>query len=430
MSTVAAPKRDSRTKFKPKLSFSRSKSSGARSSPSNKKANLPELFDLLTMQRKADEDERRCDVGRNAAEPPVSRRCSKGGLLRTPETTQTDKDEARRSPDSAEPSDRKECEESASEVAENETTFVGAEKSILDETSEPKALGESGVVVRKVRQVHLENDPCEEEDDLLDDLPDSSQALPTLGGTPTAVLRRGSAHRALHDHRHPFVVYHRDIDDEDDERDVSCLVRDGTTAGSRLSRSNPSGRQYAVAADVGHRRARVPVLRAARTARPPRTARARNTRKRRKRDGCSQGWRPRCGSATQKLRSSVCGRPGRAARGYSSSFASKIEKHTPDAVNTTAASTRGRKRPYTAACVRGHRQSTEGVQETTGDSTRHGSFCIGGISTTKSPSPKWRKSRASRPWIRGPGHCPQLMRSSVARQSGRRCQSFFVNSGA
>ncbi|KAH7950350.1 hypothetical protein HPB49_022724 [Dermacentor silvarum] len=56
---------------------------------------------------------------------------SNGELPTTPATTPTDKFEAQSSLDSAKTSDRKECEESASEVAENETSVVGEEEVIV-----------------------------------------------------------------------------------------------------------------------------------------------------------------------------------------------------------------------------------------------------------------------------------------------------------
>ncbi|KAH7950374.1 hypothetical protein HPB49_023228 [Dermacentor silvarum] len=239
MSTAAAPKSDSRTKFKSKLSFLHSTSTGASSSLSNKQANLPELLALLTTQQRADEDERLCAVVGNTIEPLVSRCLSKGELLTTPATTSSDK----------------EGEESVSEVVENETSFTGEEEAILDEKAEPKALTVSDVVVRKVREVHLENGLCQE-DDLLDDLLGSSKAPLILEGTPTAFLHRGSAYRPFHEDLYSFSILYRDLDDEDNECGCLRLVQDAVTAGSRLPRSNDSGRQYTVAVDFGPRRAR------------------------------------------------------------------------------------------------------------------------------------------------------------------------------
>ncbi|KAH7950345.1 hypothetical protein HPB49_022719 [Dermacentor silvarum] len=164
MSNVTALKRQSRRKFKSKLPFVAPRGIGPSSSPLNMQANHPELFALLTTQPEADEDERRCDVAGCATEPPVSRRSSNGELLTTPGTMPTEEYKARLSSDGAKPSDKKQREEVAFDVVENVTGFIGEEEVTLDEKPESKALSESDLVVRKVREDLQEKGPAKEDD--------------------------------------------------------------------------------------------------------------------------------------------------------------------------------------------------------------------------------------------------------------------------
>ncbi|XP_075557992.1 uncharacterized protein LOC142590045 [Dermacentor variabilis] len=174
MSTVAAPKRHRWRKFQSKLPFLGPGGIDSSTSPSDTQANLPELFALLTTQPEANEDERRCDVAGNATEPPVSRGFSSGELATTPATTTTVKCEARPSSDSAKPSDRKECEASASDVVENEASFFGQDEVIVNEEPEPKRLANYANIVKMVREIS-EGGPAEEVDQL-EDLPATSLA--------------------------------------------------------------------------------------------------------------------------------------------------------------------------------------------------------------------------------------------------------------
>ncbi|KAH7950346.1 hypothetical protein HPB49_022720 [Dermacentor silvarum] len=253
MSTVAAPKRQKRRKFQSKLSFFGPKSINTSSSPSNMRENLPELSALLTTLPEAAEGERRGDGAGNTTEPPFSGRFSKGELLTTPVPILTDKCKARASSYSPKPSGRNQCEETASDVAENATGFIKEEEVTLDVKPESKALSESDLVVRKVREDLQEKGPAKE-DDLCEGLLCPSPAHLLLEGTLTAFLDRWPEFRVVHEVLYSLAYYQ---DPEDHNCGPSFHVQDGAATGSCLAPSNDSGRQHFVSVDGGPRRARV-----------------------------------------------------------------------------------------------------------------------------------------------------------------------------
>ncbi|KAH7967442.1 hypothetical protein HPB49_024863 [Dermacentor silvarum] len=248
MSTTTAPKRHRRKKLKFKMSFG-SASRGSSLLPSNMKPSPPELFALQTLKQKPNEDECRCDVARNAREAATSKPYLKGELFTTPRTTS--------SSDSSKPSERKQYEASASEVFENQTSFIGEEQVIVCEKRKPKALTESTVVdiVKQLRESLQEYGPSQE-DDLLKALsPSKAQQIVEVYGTLAAFLDRHPGFRVLHEHLYSFI-YYQHPDDQDDECDCSSLVHEGASTGSCLASTNVSGRQYPVARDDESRIAR------------------------------------------------------------------------------------------------------------------------------------------------------------------------------
>ncbi|KAH7937831.1 hypothetical protein HPB49_016579 [Dermacentor silvarum] len=234
---LTAPKRQRRRKLKSKRSFG-SASSGTSNLPSNMKPSLPELFALHALKQKPNEGERPCDVARNAREAATSKPYVKGELLTTPRTTSTS--------DSREPSDRKQCEASASEIVENQTSFIEEEQVIVCEKPGRKALTESNVedIVKQLREFLLENSPSQKHD-LLKALSPSKAFLDWHLGS-----------RVLHEHLYSFI-YYQHSNDQDDECDCPSLVHDGASTGSCLTSTIDTGRQYAVARDDESRSARV-----------------------------------------------------------------------------------------------------------------------------------------------------------------------------
>ncbi|KAH7981106.1 hypothetical protein HPB49_021626 [Dermacentor silvarum] len=233
MSTVTAPKRRRRRKFKSKLSFG-STSSGPSTLLSNTKASLAELFAFHTL--KPSDGKHQCGVARNAREAATSMPYMKGERLMTPRTTSTS--------DSRKPSDREQYVASASEDVES---FIGDEQVIVRERPEPKALPESNVVdiVKQLREFLQENGPSEEEDLLKALSLSKAQRIIQVYGTLTAFLDRHPGFRVIHEHLYSFI-YYQHPDDQDDEWECSSLVHDGDSTGSCAASTNESGRQYTV----------------------------------------------------------------------------------------------------------------------------------------------------------------------------------------
>ncbi|KAH7937833.1 hypothetical protein HPB49_016581 [Dermacentor silvarum] len=246
---LTAPKRHGRRKLKSKRSFG-SASSGPSNLPSNMKPSLPELFALHALEQKPNEGERRCDVTRNAREAATSKPYVKGERFKTPRTTS--------SSESSEPSNRKQYEGSASEVVQNQTSFIEEEEVIVCEKPGPKALTESNVedIVKQLRELLLENGPFQE-DDLLKALsPSKAQQIVEVYGALNAFLHWHPGLRVLREQLYSFI-YYQHSDDQHDECDCLSLVRDGACTGSCLASTNGSGRQYAVGRDGESRSARV-----------------------------------------------------------------------------------------------------------------------------------------------------------------------------
>ncbi|KAH7960182.1 hypothetical protein HPB49_017568 [Dermacentor silvarum] len=246
MSTVAARKRCRRRKLNPTLSFGLTRG-GPSSLPSNMKANLLELFALVKVQLKP-------DVPGNATEAAALKRCSKDGVLATPETL--DHRRTRSSSHTTEPLKWRKCEASASEVVVVETSFTGEHEVIVNEEPGPKALAESEVMdtLRQLREVLQEKGPSQEDDLLEAPNPSQPQLVLEVLGTLTTFLDRRPGFRVVHEDLYAFV-YHHGPDDV-----YACfstsLLQDGATTVCLTTRSNYSGRQHLEATDGGPRGAR------------------------------------------------------------------------------------------------------------------------------------------------------------------------------
>ncbi|KAH7961612.1 hypothetical protein HPB52_010848 [Rhipicephalus sanguineus] len=247
MPTDAALKRSRTRKFKAKASCSfGSTSSHPTNLPSRMKADLPDLFARLEVQRNGEEGVHRSDDSEDRTKGAASNRCSNDEIVPTAEKAVSEMRTYESSPHSTKPMDGYEWEDRPNKSATDASQFNREGDLITSEEAESHALtgSDAADIARLLRKVLKKNGQSLEKELLSALSPSQVQHVIYAYRTLAAFMDHRPEFEQAQDGQY-ILAYYEDLDGEGSDCSGSSHTQDEASLGRYSNSSSDGGRQHA-----------------------------------------------------------------------------------------------------------------------------------------------------------------------------------------